>query len=71
MSGTGEQQQALADMMSEAWLAFARTGNPNHKGLPQWAPYTVKDRATMIFDNTPRLMHDPRQRERAILDAAL
>ena len=70
MSGTGESQQALADAMSEAWLAFARSGNPNHPGLPGWEPYD-EDRATMVFDDEPRLVTDPRRREREILDAAL
>jgi para-nitrobenzyl esterase len=71
MSGTGEEQQAIADMMSEAWLAFARTGNPNHDGLPDWAPYNADERATMVFNTTPALVNDPRGAERQILDAAL
>ena len=71
MSGTGESQQALADVMSEAWLAFARDGDPNHDGLPDWPEYTVEDRATMIFDNELRVVNDPRGQERAIIDNAL
>jgi len=71
MSGTGEAQQALADVMSEAWLAFARTGNPNHKGLPQWPAYDEENRATMVFDNQSKVVNDPRGRERAIIDAAM
>lgn len=70
MSGTGEEQQALADVMSEAWLAFARSGDPNHKGLPEWPTYNAETRATMIFDNEPKVVNDPRARERAILDGA-
>ena len=31
--------------MSEAWLAFARSGDPNHAALPAWKPYTA-ERAT-------------------------
>lgn len=71
MSGTGEAQQALADVMSEAWLAFAREGDPNHEGLPDWPEYQTTDRATMIFDNEPRVVNDPRGQERAIIDTAL
>lgn len=71
MSGVGEEQQALADVMSEAWLAFARAGDPNHDGLPEWPVYETENRATMVFDTTPRVVSDPRGRERAILDAAL
>ena len=42
--GDGPDRQPLADRMSAAWVAFARTGNPNHKGMPRWEPFTA-DRA--------------------------
>jgi para-nitrobenzyl esterase len=71
MSGVGEAQQAIADMMSEAWLAFARSGDPNHAGLPDWAPYDAERRATMVFDNEPALVDDPRRREMDLISAAL
>ncbi|HEY8572685.1 carboxylesterase/lipase family protein [Phenylobacterium sp.] len=57
-------QQALADLMSEAFLAFARSGDPNHRGLPRWTPYTLPRRRTLIFDFPPRLADDPRGAER-------
>lgn len=56
--GTPEEKE-LAAKTSEAWIQFARTGNPNHKGLPNWPAYTIKDRATMIFDRTCNLVNDP------------
>lgn len=71
MSGTGDEQQALADAMSEAWLAFARTGNPNHNGLPEWPAYDANNRATMVFNNQNKVVNDPRGRERAIIDGAM
>jgi para-nitrobenzyl esterase len=40
----------LAASMHGAWIAFARNGNPNHDGLPQWAPYRQEERTTMRFD---------------------
>jgi len=63
MSGIGEEQQAIADMMSEAWIAFARTGDPNHDGLPEWSTYAADHRATMVIDSQPALIVDPRRRE--------
>lgn len=51
MTGGGKAAQVLADKMSSAWLNFARTGNPNTEGLPEWEPYTADKGATMIFDN--------------------
>ena len=71
MSGKGEEQQKIADMMSEAWLAFARSGDPNHPGLPTWSPYDAERRATMVFDVEPALVDDPRRRELDLIDAAL
>jgi len=37
-----EKDKAVAEMMSSYWVNFAKTGNPNGKGLPTWAPF--KDR---------------------------
>ncbi len=50
MTGGGPAARALAAKMSEAWIHFARTGDPNHPGLPHWAPLTAETNATMIFD---------------------
>lgn len=51
MTGGGKEAYALADKMSQAWINFARTGNPNHKGLPAWPAYTPQNGTLMIFDN--------------------
>ena len=51
MTGGGAEADRLADRMSDAWLAFARTGNPNTPSLPEWPVYTADGRATMFFDN--------------------
>jgi len=51
MTGGGKDAYALADKMSSAWANFARTGNPNAKGLPSWPAYTAENGAVMIFDN--------------------
>jgi len=52
MTGGGKDAYALADKMSKAWIAFARTGNPNHKGLPEWPAFNATTTATMHFNNT-------------------
>lgn len=51
MTGGGKEAYVLADKISQAWINFARQGNPNHKGLAEWHPYTPKKGSTMIFDN--------------------
>jgi para-nitrobenzyl esterase len=58
--------QKVADRMSDAFIAFARSGNPNSVGLPQWRPYDLQTRATMLFDVECRLADDPRGGERRL-----
>jgi para-nitrobenzyl esterase len=62
--GDGKQRYALADKMASAWVAFARTGNPNHKGLPNWQLFSANERKTMIFNNECRVVNDPYREER-------
>jgi para-nitrobenzyl esterase len=60
----GPDARIMADRMSEALLAFARTGAPNHAGLPRWTPCSLDRRETMIMDLPPRMEDDPRGDER-------
>ena len=48
---------SVAEKMSGAWLNFARTGNPNAEGLPQWDAYTEEGGATMFFNNRCEVKH--------------
>jgi len=59
MTGGGKDAYALADKMSNAWIAFARTGNPNNKSLPNWPQYNAQNGATMLFDNTCQVKNHP------------
>ncbi len=52
MTGGGQEAHGLADKMSQAWINFAKTGDPNHPGLPEWPVYNTSNTATMHFDNT-------------------
>jgi para-nitrobenzyl esterase len=65
-TGDGASARGMAAGMSEALLAFARSGNPNHRDLPHWALYSLERRETMVFDDTSRLEHDPRGGERRL-----
>jgi para-nitrobenzyl esterase len=69
-TGTPEEK-ALAGKMSEAWLQFARTGNPNHKALPNWPAYDTKDRSTMVFDTVCKMVNDPKSDERKLWESIL
>ena len=48
----------LGDVMSSAWLNFAKTGDPNGLGVPQWQPYTMDEKATMVFDKESKVKID-------------
>lgn len=51
LKGADEAEfQGIANAMHYAWIAFARSGDPNHTGLPRWAPYETAHRTTMRFD---------------------
>lgn len=64
MNGTGQDRYALAGKMAAAWVSFARTGNPNHGGLPEWQAFDNTTRATMVFDAECRAVNDPYGEER-------
>ena len=66
MVGSGPERYPLADKMSGAWVAFARSGNPNHKDIPQWEPFTEAQRATLIFNNECKAVNDPFREERLV-----
>jgi para-nitrobenzyl esterase len=68
ITGTGADAQKVADQMSDAFIAFARTGNPNHPGIPNWEPYTLARRQTMVFNNPSKLIDDPRGAERKLFE---
>lgn len=46
--------EALQDIMTGAWVAFAATGDPNHVGMVQWDAATETNGACMIFDRDTR-----------------
>jgi para-nitrobenzyl esterase len=58
--------EELALRMHDAWIAFARTGDPDHGGLPHWPRYDAERRATMVFDETCAVVADPAGTELAL-----
>ncbi len=68
LTGDSPARYELADKLSRTWAAFARTGNPNHDAIPEWPPYSIAERPTMIFDERCRIEHDPLGAERRAWD---
>ena len=62
---------ALAEKMSGAWMAFARTGDPNTAGLPQWPAYSAESRPTMLLNNESRVVSDPERGLRLLMEEVL
>ena len=70
MTGGGPEARTLAARVSGAWIAFARSGNPNHAGLPKWPVYTTANGEVMIFDNKCEVRNDPDRVERRLITQA-
>ena len=70
-TGGGKRPRALSDKMSDALLAFMRTGNPNCKSLPYWPEYTPENGEVMILDDVCEVKNDPDRAARAVLENAV
>jgi len=68
MTGGGDDARALAARVSDAWINFSRSGDPNHAGLPRWPAYRPEQGAVMIFDNRCEVKNDPDRAERQVLE---
>lgn len=71
ITGGGADAMALADKVSDSWIAFARSGNPNTPKLPQWPAFDTKDRATMVINNMSKVVNDPLREQRLAMFQAL
>lgn len=66
LTGADPARLPLGERMSRAWIAFARTGRPEHGGLPAWPAYRTDTRPTMIFDTECRTVDDPHSIQRQV-----
>jgi para-nitrobenzyl esterase len=57
-TGGGPAPRALAAQVSDAWIRFAHTGDPNHTGLPQWPKYSAESRPAMVFNTRCEVQND-------------
>jgi para-nitrobenzyl esterase len=66
LTGTGPEAYAMAAIISETYIAYAKTGNPDNPKIPHWPPYDLNRRATMAFDLQPQVVDDPRREARKL-----
>jgi para-nitrobenzyl esterase len=51
--------QALSNRIHAAWAMFIRTGNPNTPAFPDWPPYDLTQRTTMLLNDVSQIVDDP------------
>jgi para-nitrobenzyl esterase len=68
-AGSGPEAAALTERIQDAWIAFARSGNPSHRGLGDWPAYNREQRATMMLGRECKVENAPREEERSFWDA--
>jgi para-nitrobenzyl esterase len=71
MTAGAPDAPALADKVSDAWVAFARTGDPNTPKLPHWPAFDQGTRPTLVFDNVSAVESDPLREQRRALFSAM
>jgi para-nitrobenzyl esterase len=59
IGGGSSEARERCQALSQAWIAFARAGNPNHPLLPHWPAFDVKSRATLVLGTEHRIVGDP------------
>jgi para-nitrobenzyl esterase len=67
--GTGPDVATMTRATMGAWVAFARSGNPNHTGLPHWPRYTTAHRSTMMLNVESQVRDNPGGARREIFDS--
>ena len=66
--GKSPDLNAISHKIMDAWIAFARTGNPNHDGIPKWPLYDFEKRSTMLINNEFKVVEKFLDKERAAWD---
>lgn len=66
-TGGTPEARGLAGKVADAWIAFAKTGDPNHKGLPKWPAVGGGKLPNMLFDAACKVVEDPDGKERAAI----
>jgi len=53
-----EETTKLSSIMMDAWINFARHGDPNHHKIPKWPQYNANNKPTIVFDKEIKIKTD-------------
>jgi para-nitrobenzyl esterase len=70
-AGAGPDAERLSQQMMDAWIAFAKTGDPSCESAGAWPRYDAASRSTMIFGKRTHVEAAPFEAERALIDRLL
>jgi para-nitrobenzyl esterase len=72
-AGGGPEADRLSQHVMDAWIAFARTGDPSIDALPdgRWPAYDRERRTTAILDRNCSVEIDPASHERNVWEGLL
>ena len=70
IGGTPRREDVeMSELMSNYWVNFARTGDPNGPGLPSWPAFTTDAQNAMHFDAQSNARATPNMTQLRALDA--
>jgi para-nitrobenzyl esterase len=67
LTGIGFAAPRLTRQIQNAWVQFARTGDPSHSGLPSWPPFEPEQRPTMLLGSRCEVVEAPLEPDRQLL----
>ncbi len=67
--GARDGEHALSETMQAYWVNFARAGDPNGNGLPEWPSFTATAQNVMRLDAEPQVQSTPNRQQLDVLDA--
>ncbi|HEX5228610.1 MAG TPA: carboxylesterase family protein [Bryobacteraceae bacterium] len=70
MTGGGADARELGGKVSDAWIHFAKTGNPNHPGLPNWPAFSASNVPTMMLNTKCEVLSDHDREARKMVKQA-
>ena len=64
-----DDDRRMSDTMMDYWVQFARTGDPNGTGKPNWKPFDVEQDRYMEFGKVAAMTDVSRMEKYALLEA--